>query len=60
MRTSMRISLRLLALLACAICSQASLERENNEGTNMANVSYQWINYFIKTQQKVEVNCEIR
>eukprot|EP00099_Drosophila_melanogaster_P010087 NP_001262846.1 crustacean cardioactive peptide, isoform B [Drosophila melanogaster] len=37
MRTSMRISLRLLALLACAICSQASLERENNEGTNMAN-----------------------
>lgn len=56
----MRISLRLLALLACAICSQASLERENNEGTNMANVSYQWINYFIKTQQKVEVNGEIR
>ncbi|EDX13972.1 cardioactive peptide [Drosophila simulans] len=37
MRTSMRISLRLLALLACAICSQASLERENNEGPNMAN-----------------------
>ncbi|EDV54105.1 cardioactive peptide [Drosophila erecta] len=36
MRTFMRISLRLVALLVCFICSQASLEREN-EGPNMAN-----------------------
>ncbi|KAI8045312.1 cardioactive peptide [Drosophila gunungcola] len=37
MKTFIKISLRLVALLTCLISCQASLERENNEVNNMAN-----------------------
>ncbi|KAH8357141.1 hypothetical protein KR084_004000 [Drosophila pseudotakahashii] len=37
MRTSIQLSLRLVALLVCLISCQASLEREISEGNNMAN-----------------------
>ncbi|XP_017003765.2 cardioactive peptide [Drosophila takahashii] len=37
MRTSIKLSLRLVALLVCLISCQAALERENIEGNNMAN-----------------------
>jgi len=58
MRTSIKISLRLIALLVCFISCQATLEREN-EGNNMANVSYHWVNYFKRSKQIVESHGEI-